>query len=82
MRRYGYSRPDGGVRIRVLAEQAVDELMAGGMSEEDAVRHLLAQNVPDGFGEPVPVDSLPDRASRNEWKLKDGKVSRVARDVG
>lgn len=72
MKVIAYTRPDGGVSVVVPAPQAkrADE------SEDEFVERIRLKDVPQDAADVVVLDSteLPSRATRNSWRIVNGKV--------
>lgn len=69
MKIVAYSRPDGGVSVVNFAPKRLAELMADGMTEDDAITFLQIKSVPGDATQVEVIDNsvLPDRIFRNAW---------------
>ena len=64
-------RPDGSVSNIIPAPSYVQQLMEGGMTEDEAIEFIRYRDVPNDAVkvETVEADTLPDRTYRNAWRM-------------
>ncbi len=75
--KFAYTRPDGGVTIFHAASKAHLERLFGEMTDADYRAHVMERAIPSDAASIIelPEDWVsPDRASRDDWVIVDGKV--------
>lgn len=71
-----YTRPDGGVSILgAMPKQSIEGIL-GLLTDEEYRAHIMTAIPPDATDVTVLPDGWvePDKAYRDAWRLKDGKV--------
>jgi len=72
-----YSRQDGGVSVVSPSPRYMAELIASGLSEEQALKVVMQKDVPaDALGATIlDAATLPTEAFRHAWRLSGARVS-------
>lgn len=75
--KFAYTRPDGGVSIVVAAPKHQLERVRGPMSDEEYEARVREKSIPPDATDVIrlPDDwQPPPRATREKWRIRNGKV--------